>query len=312
MTSPTLEGHLSIISCPLCSSPQFQVVRPSQYPANMSVEEFQDAFRASSDHTLLDQLVRCESCSLIYINPRVSEEILLKGYSSAVDPDFVAQNAERIRTSTRSLRKIMRRLNIGENSRLKILDIGCAGGAFLVAARDCGLQPVGIEPSHWLAEFGRKNYNLEVHQGILTAGKFPAESFDLASLWDVIEHVTDTNLLLANIRSILKPGGTLIVNYPDYGSWAARILGNKWPFLLSVHLLYYTRTTATEQLRRAGFEIKDVRPHFQTLPLGYVLRRATAYVGFAAYLRRFVEAVGLAQVPVSYNMGQTLVVATKI
>ena len=273
---------------------------------------FRAAFRASSDHTLLDQLVRCDACSMVYINPRVTEEILLGGYSSAVDPDFVAQNPQRIQTFKRMLRGILRRLNIPENSGLRILDVGCAGGAFLVAAKECGLNPVGIEPSHWLADYGRTTYGLEIHQGILAPGKMPAESFDLVSPWDVIEHVTDTASLLGTIHSVLKPGGTLIVNYPDYGSWAARLLGNKWPFLLSVHLLYYTRTTMREQMRRTGFQVLDIRPHFQTLPLGYILRRMTPYVGAAAFLRKFVEAIGLGGVPFYYNMGQTLVVARKI
>ena len=67
----------------------------------MSIQKFKDAFRASSDHTLLDQLVRCPACSLVYINPRVSEDILLGGYSDAVDHEFVAQNPERIKTFTR-------------------------------------------------------------------------------------------------------------------------------------------------------------------------------------------------------------------
>ncbi len=309
MAPSILESYLTTIPCPLCGSSSYKTVRPAAYTSDITVEAFRNAFRSSSDHVLLDQLVRCDSCSLVYINPRVSEEILLSGYSSAVDPEFVAQNPERIQTFTKMLQGILRRLKIPAASGLKILDVGCAGGAFLVAARDCGLRPVGIEPSHWMVEYGRTNYGLDVRQGILEAGTFPKESFDLVSLWDVIEHVTDPRGLLSTIRSVLKPGGTLIVNYPDYGSWAARLLGSKWPFLLSVHLLYYTRTTMRDQLRRAGFEVQYVRPHFQTLPVGYVLTRATPYIGLAAPVRKMAEALGVASVPLRYNMGQTLVVA---
>ena len=312
MMNTALDGHLTTIVCPSCGAEKFRVVRPAKYPAEISLEEFRDAFRASSDHSLLDQLVCCQSCSLVYINPRVSEEILLGGYSDAVDPDFVAQNPERIKTFTRMTKKILERLKIAENSGLKILDVGCAGGAFLVAAQDCGLQPVGIEPNHWAADFGRRTYGLDIHQGILTPGRFPDSSFDMVSLWDVIEHLTEPGVVLKTIRAVLKPSGVLIVNFPDYGSWVARLMGDKWPFLLSVHLLYYTRATMTQELRRAGFEVLNIRPHFQSLPLGYVLRRATPYMGLAGPLRSLAEAIGMGSVPLRYNLGQTLVVARKI
>src|SRR6266446_3221624 len=207
MANATVEGLLATVGCPLCESRAFHVVRHSRYSPEITLEELQAAFRASSDHGLLDQLVRCDSCSLTYINPRVSEAILLRGYCEAVDPDFVAQNPERVKTFTRMIRRILRRLKVPANSGLRILDVGCAGGAFLVAARNSGLQPVGIEPSHWLAEYGRKTYGLEVHQGILKPASFPDASFDLVSLWDVIEHVTEPASLLGTIHRVLKPDG---------------------------------------------------------------------------------------------------------
>ena len=49
--------------------------------------------------------------------------------------------------------------------------------------------------------------------------------------------------VLRRVTALLTPGGLLIVNYPDIGSWIARAMGRKWPFLSSVHLYYFTRTT---------------------------------------------------------------------
>ncbi len=312
MLDTTWEEHLTLVNCPLCGSEKHRIVRQSRYPAEMTAERFRDAFRASSDHSLLDQLVCCEDCSLVYVNPRVSEEILLGGYSDAMDPDFVTQNSERIKTFTRTLKKTLRRLKIPENGGLKILDVGCAGGAFLVAARNCGLQPTGIEPNRWAADFGRRNYGLDIHEGTLTVDRFPEASFDMVSLWDVIEHMTGPAAVLSIIQKILKPSGVLIVNFPDYGSRAAQVMGDKWPFLLSVHLVYFTRMTLKEQLQRSGFKVLYAHPHFQTLPLGYVLRRATPYMGIARSLRNLAEFFGIGNAPLLYNLGQTLMVSRKL
>jgi len=117
--------------------------------------------------------------------------------------------------------------------------------------------------------------------------------------------------VLGMIDRLLKPEGQLLVNYPDYGSGMARLLGKRWPFLLSVHLLYYTRTTMTRQLARSGFKVVRMKPHFQALKLGYILKRMEPYVGVSRHLRSLVEGVGLGGVAVTYNMGQTLVVARK-
>jgi 2-polyprenyl-3-methyl-5-hydroxy-6-metoxy-1,4-benzoquinol methylase len=255
----------------------------------------------------MDQLVRCRGCDLVYVNPRIAEALLVDSYASAVDPQFIAQNPERIKTFAGLLKKTLPRPAPGA----KLLDIGCAGGAFLVAAREYGFGVTGVEPSHWLAESGRTQYGLDIRQGILTPGMFPDASFDVITLWDVIEHVTQPAEVLATIHRMLKPDGRLLVNYPDYGSWMARMLGRRWPFLLSVHLLYYTRSTMTRQLRRARFTPLRIQAHFQALKLGYILKRMEPYMALSRQVRSLVEALGLGGIAVTYNMGQTLVVARK-
>ena len=295
------------IACPLCGGGDFVVLSRSRYPDDLTAEQLQQAFRASSDEKLMDQLVRCRGCELVYVNPRIDEALLVESYASAVDPQFIAQNPERIRTFSRLLEKTLPRPAAGA----RLLDIGCAGGAFLVAAREFGFTVTGVEPSHWLAESGRTQYGLDIRQGVLTPGMFPDASFDVITLWDVIEHVAQPAEVLSTVHRMLKPEGQLLVNYPDYGSWMARLLGRRWPFLLSVHLLYYTRATMTRQLQHAGFTPLRIQPHFQALKLGYILKRMEPYLALSRPLRSMVEGIGLGGVAVTYNMGQTLVVARK-
>jgi SAM-dependent methyltransferase len=259
---------------------------------------------------LLDQIVRCRACSLVYVNPRLDSKLILDGYSDAEDPVFAAQNDARIRTFRKTFGGVVRRLNVSAAGK-RLLDVGCAGGAFLVAARDLGFEATGVEPSRWMADFGRRTYGLDIRDGVLESNMFPERSFDVITLWDVIEHMLQPAQALKVIRALLKPDGYLVVNYPDVGSLAARMLGAHWPFWLSVHLIYYTRKTMMEQLRRAGFTPLWCRPYWQSLPLGYVARRAAPYFRLLGALPRVVDWLHLSKIDFTYNMGQTLVVARR-
>jgi SAM-dependent methyltransferase len=296
------------ICCPVCGSNDSDVKLRSKYPPEIGADEVKKMFRASSDHVLLDQVVRCRSCTMVYINPRIRRDLILSGYSDAVDPVFAAQNDSRVAAFRRTLRGVVRRSGIEPRGK-SVLDVGCAGGAFLVAAREVGFDPHGVEPSRWMAAFGRRTYDLDIRDGILEAGMFPEQSFDVVTLWDVIEHLPNPHETLTLIRGLLKPDGLLLVNYPDIASIAARALGSRWPFWLSVHLLYYTPATMSRQLERAGFSPLWRQAFWMTLPLGYVRERAAPYSKLLAPLPALARFFRVDRLPLSYNMGQTLFVS---
>lgn len=154
-------------------------------------------------------------------------------------------------------------------------------------------------------------YGLDIRTGTLAEQEFPKASFDIVTLWDVLEHLSDPAGELQRVRALLKSDGLLIVNYPDFGSVASRLLGRKWPFLLSVHLTYFTRATARTFLEQQGFAVRDIRTHWQTLALGYVLRRAGNYFSLFGLLGRLIDAAGMGKLPLRYTIGQTLVVSRK-
>jgi SAM-dependent methyltransferase len=245
---------------------------------------------------------------LVYINPQPRADLILEGYAEAKDPVFAAQNEARIRGFRKTLESVVKRLGMPPAGK-RVLDVGCAGGAFLVAARDMGFTVTGIEPARWMAAYGRENYQLEIRDGILESGAFEEHSFDVITLWDVIEHLPQPLETLQIARSLLKPGGVLLVNYPDIGTLAARTLGRRWPFWLSVHLIYYTRKTMTEQLRRAGFSTLWFESFWPVLPLGYIAQRAAPYGKPLELLRRVITALGIGKLWLTYNVGQTLAIA---
>jgi len=296
------------INCPLCGSADYTVVQPARYPASVDERQLKQIFRAASDHALWDQVVRCRVCDLVYINPRPRAELILEGYAQAEDPVFAAQNDARIRGFRKTLESVVQRLGISPKRR-RVLDVGCAGGAFLVAAREMGFTVIGIEPARWMAAYGREHYQLDIREGILEPSSFEAHSFDVITLWDVIEHLPQPLETLQIVRSLLKPGGVLLVNYPDIGTLPARVLGRRWPFWLSVHLIYYTRKTMSEQLRRAGFAALWFESFWPVLPLGYVAQRAAPYGKLLELLRRIIAALGIGKLWLTYTIGQTLAVS---
>jgi 2-polyprenyl-3-methyl-5-hydroxy-6-metoxy-1,4-benzoquinol methylase len=302
---------LEAVSCPLCGGASYDVLFPAAYPDSLTSGELLRVYSSSSEQRLMDQLVRCRSCSMSYLNPRVKSEIILNSYRDAQDVTHWEQSAPRIATFKRSLLWLFHRLGMQPSSDLRILDIGSAGGYFLRAAADLGCSPTGIEPSVWLSEAGRKEFKVDLRTGTLADHSFDSGSFSMVTLWDVLEHVIDPGDVLDQIRPLLKNDGALVINYPDYGSLVSRMLGKRWPFLLSVHLHYFTRHTITRLLKEHGFRARFFKPYFQTLETGYVLQRAAAVLPWISPLQSLVKGFRLDRLPLRYHVGQTLLAAEK-
>ncbi len=300
------------VLCPVCGGKDYTIRYPGTFPETLSDDFLSQIYRSSSDHTLFEQVVQCTVCRTVYLSPRLNPHLIIESYAGGEDASFIAQDAARLKTFEKALRRLAREHTIPLARQTKVLDIGCAGGAFLLAAENLGLEAVGIEPNRWMCDYARTEHQVDARPGVLADHHFPDATFDLITLWDVIEHVPSPSAELKEIHRILKPGGVLVVNYPDYRSLPARLLGRKWPFWLSVHLTYYTPSTITKHLKESGFTVETITPHWQTLELGYILQRMTPYVGLAEGVQSLVRAVGLARFPFTYWMGQTQVVARKV
>ena len=300
--------RLEHVACNLCGRDEAQTVYEARY-ADDAARDLTRVYRASGDELLVDRLVRCAGCGLEYVSPRPAGDLIVDAYSDGDDPAYVSQAPARERTFERMLVHI-ERLHPGRG---RLLDVGTAAGAFLAAARRRGWDVEGCEPNRWLAEWGSRHYGLAIRQGQIFDQNFPPESFDVVTLWDVIEHTPDPAHVVRHLETLLKPGGTLIVNYPDRGSWIARLMGRRWPFLSSVHLYYFTRTTIARLLERHGFRVVEMRPHVQRLELGYLLARgAVVSESLSRASSAAVRGLGLSGWQVPYWIGQTFVAARKV
>lgn len=301
-------AELEQVRCAVCGCDAYEVVIPSKRDPDAPID-LDAVFRSSGDEPLQDQAVRCKECGLVYVCPRLRADLVLQGYEGAEDPQFVSQIAFREKTFARCLSRVeAAAMPPGK----RVLDVGAAGGSFLAMARQAGYEPLGCEPSRWMCDFAREHYGLSLHPGTLFDAPFEDGSVDLLTAWDVLEHTPDPRAVLERARDLLVDDGVLALTYPDFGSGAARLLGSRWPFLLTVHLYYFVPDTMRDLLKRAGFEPIVFRRHIQTLELGYVAERAAPYLGpLGAVVTGTMKALGLSRLPFHYWVGQTMVVARK-
>ena len=304
------DRSLENVPCNICGSDEPRILQRAQYDIHSTGDiDFSRTFSSSSDEPLHHQLVACTRCGLRYVSPRPRADAVLAGYAAGSDEQFVSQVRGRELTFGKCLDAIER---VWNRPRGRLLDIGSGGGSFPYVAAKRGWKAEGCEPNRWLCTWALQHYGLPIRPGTVFEQNYPAQSYDVVTLWDVLEHTPDPKTEVCEAQRLLKDEGLLVINYPDIGSWIARLMGRSWVFLLDVHLYYFTRSTIQRLLEDAGLEIVRIRPHYQRLSLGYILRRATPYVGGPArFAERMSRAMKIADWQAPYWMGQTLVIARK-
>lgn len=239
-----------------------------------------------------------------------SAEAVVSAYDGMRDEMYVAEEVPRRRSARRAL-ALLKKRHSGTYGRL--LDVGCSAGLFLQEARACGWDVTGVEPSRWLAEQarGRLGADVVVCAPFETATLEPS-SYDVVTLWDVLEHVTDPEAFLTKAESLLKPGGLLVVNVPNLRSWIARAFGRRWPLLLPEHLFYFSPRSLQLLFSQHGLAEPELRVHPVSFDLGYVMRRLSQHrIPIASILDRFVRNTVLARFEVPLLMGELTAIGRK-
>lgn len=150
------------------------------------------------------------------------------------------------------IRKI-RRLAAG----LRLLDVGLGEGHFLRRVRESGYTAIGADISWDGVQRARAVASAsQVVQANATCLPFASNAFDVLTLWDVIEHVGDTDLLLAEARRVLRTGGLLALSTPNPQALSVRCRGRgSVQFTDSTHINIQTRPHWEQALLSSGFAI---------------------------------------------------------
>jgi SAM-dependent methyltransferase len=245
-------------TCWVCGKSEFVLIKESDVTTDMNSENFAIT---NFDYGKTGELHKCKNCGFIQCTDL---EKVLHFYEELEDPGYESSRNERKLQEKRLIKTFSKFKNSG-----KLLDIGAGSGIMIEAAIEAGFDAVGVEPSKWLYNNALKR-NLPIFQGIFPNINTPGP-FDVISLVDVIEHVTNPADLLNEINKALAEDGILVVVTPDVSSIAARILKFKWWHYRFAHIGYFSRKNLRYILEKNGFKIvKIMRPswYFTTRYLG--------------------------------------------
>jgi len=248
-------------SCPICR-------KENQY-------RFLYDFDASCDK----KIVVCE-CGHQSISPFPSDEELQKIYGeSYYDSWKIEGNFRHIFSlKLKTCETVIRQAGLlSASSDKKHLDIGCAFGYMLEAAKLAGYKSQGLEISPAADEALKKGY--DVRKISLENAGFSAECFDLITAVDVLEHILKPREWLTDCNRILKKGGTLLLVTPNCSSLVARLKKGKWPHYKVEHVHYYSPATMEKLLLELGFGMVDVKRGVRYLTLDYIANHYEMFQG---------------------------------
>jgi len=245
-------------------------------------------------------IVRCRRCGLVYANPRPGEGEVLTAYQEVADPLYLREKMGRLLTFRRHVRTIHGIVGASGEGR-RLLDVGCYTGLFLETAQERGWDAVGLEPCRWAVEEGHRR-GLAILEGTLGEASLPTESFDVLTFWDVAEHLFDPRATFAEAWRVLRPGGWIVIQTMNVESWPARLLGPHWPWLMEMHLTYFSPRTLARLLEQVGLvPVRTTRLGRYLRPSYLASRLEWLSPRLAGGLQWALEGLHLAQLPILIN-----------
>jgi SAM-dependent methyltransferase len=251
------DGRLVELPCPVCSGEEYRVYLPATLDAEPPVFGYKwtPAVRRSY------RMVACRSCGHVRASPRLAD--MHKYYVDNVDDAYVANQPLRTATARRVLQTVRKFKPTG-----RLLDVGCATGDFVkVAAKYYDAE--GLELSAWAREIALAK-GLRVRSKLLSDIETERDTYDVVTLWGVIEHLEHPLEEMKRVQAILKPGGIVCLWTGDVDSLLARVFGSRWWYVMGQHIQLFSRSSLDNLLRQAGFEAlyRGVYPY--EITLGYL------------------------------------------
>jgi len=232
------------------------------------------------------RLLRCSTCSHVWIaNPPKPEEMGIH-YSQEYHRAIMASGEESVEDRWGRQRDVITGLKKGG----AILDIGCSSGAFLGMMKGRSWKLYGIEMEASTAAKAKAATGAEVFVGEALDAPFPAESFDVITGFDLLEHVYQPRQFLAKVLEWLKPGGIFYAGLPNIDSWEARALGTYWYGLeLPRHISHFSPASLRHASNTLGFQEMIL-----TTPFTTYIEDSVSYL-----CSRAIERIGITPIPMS-------------
>jgi 2-polyprenyl-3-methyl-5-hydroxy-6-metoxy-1,4-benzoquinol methylase len=218
-------------------------------------------------------IYECNKCQHWYVNPRLSDEELLACYPPerfthgvGYFPFSTLRKGAVQQATVRNSGSLWNEIWAGRASKLEqfdipersILDFGCADGAFLRAVPE-HWKRCGIDNNDGAIDLAKQSspMSIEFISDDLTTHEWGTTKFGVISAYDVLEHVTDPNTIMASLSRLLLPGGILWAEIPCMESPGAKAYGKQWALITpAVHLHYYSYRSIELLLNRHGLRLE--------------------------------------------------------
>lgn len=159
-----------------------------------------------------------------------------------------------------SLKRKLKLINSFQSESKTLLDIGCGTGDFLQTALKGGWKITGIEPDKKARTIANSKTNDTVFEPKVLES-FEPNSFDVITLWHVLEHLPDLEKQTALFKSLLKPNGTLVIAVPNYKSYDAEYYKNFWAaYDVPRHLWHFSKTSISELFKKENMKLVKTLP----------------------------------------------------
>ena len=209
------------------------------------------------------ELFQCDHCGLVFTVPRPAPEVIGKYYKSEAyyshqqnSKGFIPRVYEMVKTINLKGKVAMATSDMAKG---RLLDIGCGVGDFLLQVKKMGWEVMGIEPSEQAASIAQTRLGFTPLQPS-DYNKLPDQSFDVITMWHVLEHVDDLKFQTNEWKRLLKPGGRLIIALPNYQSFDCQYYSDKWAaWDVPRHLNHFTQACLHGILNSVDFKYIDTQ-----------------------------------------------------
>jgi SAM-dependent methyltransferase len=277
----------ALLSCPVCSSTRIK----SLYKLKGS------------------DVVECVQCTMVFVPSVLPEVTSIYGqdyFAGANDghgySSYRSELVSHIQTFTSYLIHIEKMLGrVG-----KVLDLGCALGHFGEAAKRLKWDVYVTDVSEYAVHEARKSFSLNAF--VSPSHKLPVKNkkFDLISMYEVIEHISDPKDLMKQVHNAITPDGLLHLTTPNVSSWSAKLMGKSWyHFKPNEHLLYFSPETLRLYLENCGFDVIKIKPVPIIMRVHDVFLRLERYWKWgASTARKIFQFIGLGDIRLRLYVGQ--------
>ena len=156
-----------------------------------------------------------------------------------------------------ALKNKLNLINSLQPAKGRILDIGAGTGDFLNVAKQNGWETIGVEPSDKAKAIALKKEVPFVEE----TTSLESHSFDVITMWHVLEHVPDLDSQIKELKRLLKPNGSLIVAVPNFKSFDAKYYGAYWAaYDVPIHFWHFSKKAIQSLFQKENIQLEKVLP----------------------------------------------------